>query len=50
LKGFFRVHAGFALVRSWFLDKSYPRRTSVHLFDMIKRGTHRNRTTYASKK
>ncbi|RKX43386.1 MAG: hypothetical protein DRP33_01330 [Thermotogae bacterium] len=50
LKGFFRIHVGFALVRSWFLDKSYPRRTSVHLFDMIKRVAHRNRTTCASKK
>jgi len=35
LKGFFRVQTGFAAVRIWSLDRVYPRKTNVHLFDLF---------------
>jgi len=35
LKGIFRIQTGFALVRSWSLNKVYPRKTNTHLFDLI---------------
>jgi len=35
LKGIFRIQTGFALVRIWSLNKVYPRKTNIHLFDLI---------------
>jgi hypothetical protein len=34
-RGVFRVHVGFAFVRSWALDGRSPRATSIHLFDYL---------------
>jgi hypothetical protein len=31
----FRIHVGFALVRSWVLDTRSPHATSIHLFDYL---------------
>ena len=44
LKGLFRINAGIALVRIWSLDKVYPRKTNVHLFDAIRKVKQKNRT------
>ena len=35
LKDIFRIQTGFALVRVWSLNKIYPRKTNLHLFDLI---------------
>ena len=43
LKGIFRVQTGFALVRVWALDKTHPRRTNVHMFDIMRKVKQRNR-------
>jgi len=37
LKGIFRIHTGFALVRIWSLNKTYPRKTNIHLFDVLRK-------------
>ncbi|AEC52816.1 hypothetical protein PNA2_1902 [Pyrococcus sp. NA2] len=37
LKGIIRINIGFSLYRSWILGKQWPKGTSVHLFDIIKR-------------
>ena len=37
LKGIFRIQTGFASVRVWFLNKTHPKGTNIHLFDLINR-------------
>jgi hypothetical protein len=34
-RGLFRIHVGWALVRSWALDARTPEATSIHLFDYL---------------
>lgn len=34
LKGIFRIQTGFALFKIWSLNKIYPRKTNIHLFDL----------------
>jgi len=36
-KGIFRIHTGFAVIRTWSLDKVYPKKTNVHLFDLLRK-------------
>ncbi len=38
LKGFFRIQNGFAFIRIWLLNKINPRKTNMHLFDLVKKG------------
>jgi hypothetical protein len=35
IRGVFRIHVGFAFVRSWAIDTQIPRVTSIHLFDYL---------------
>jgi hypothetical protein len=34
-RGVFRIHVGFAFVRSWSADVRSPHATSIHLFDYL---------------
>lgn len=34
-RGVLRIHVGYALVRSWALDKQTPHAKSIHLFDYL---------------
>ncbi|AIY89401.1 hypothetical protein GACE_0345 [Geoglobus acetivorans] len=35
LKGIFRIQIGFTLIRIWSLNRVYPEKTNIHLFDLI---------------
>ena len=42
LKRIFRIQASFASVRSWSLNKGYPRKTNIHMFDLINKMRRKN--------